>query len=106
MISILIQFAETVVIHISKIVRNFCHHYRRLDKQFTVAIIFVGSLNYGKLHGLNNVDSHSKDEEPVEQFAETAVVHISKIVHNFCHRCQRTDKQFTIAINFGGISKF
>ena len=51
---------------------------------------------------LNAVDFHSVDEESVEQFAEIAVIHISKIVHNFCHRCRRTDKQFTIAINFFG----
>jgi hypothetical protein len=96
------QFAEIAVIHISKIVRNICKCYQRLDTQFTIAKILGGSLNSAKMRGLNNINYHSVDEESVEQFTEIAVIHISKIVYNFCHCCRRTDKQFTFAINFLG----
>ena len=60
---------------------------------------YFGLLNSGKLRGLNNVDFHSIDEESVEQFAEIAVIHISKIVRNFCKCSRRLDKQFTVGEN-------
>jgi hypothetical protein len=93
------QFAEIAVIQISEIVRNFCHSCQRLDKQFTIVINLFGPLNPGKLRRLNDVDFHSVDEESVEQFAEIAVIHISKIVHNFCKCYRRLDKQFTVGEN-------